>query len=113
MVALLRIVELCEGSIEIDGQDILPVGLSKLRENIAVIPQDPILFSGTVRTNLDPFDNHDDSALLAVLERVGLVASYQSTSSLGSVAQGCIRTVSDSVLEGGQNFSVGRKFHLL
>jgi ABC-type multidrug transport system fused ATPase/permease subunit len=46
MTALLRIVELDEGQILIDGQDIQVVGLSKLRSNIAVIPQDPVLFSG-------------------------------------------------------------------
>ena len=55
MVALLRIVELHAGSIEIDGIDIKSLGLKKLRSMIAVIPQDPVLFSGNVRTNLDPF----------------------------------------------------------
>jgi ABC-type multidrug transport system fused ATPase/permease subunit len=45
-VALLRIVELDEGTICIDGQDIRAVGLARLRSSIAVIPQDPVLYSG-------------------------------------------------------------------
>lgn len=53
--ALLRIVELDSGSIHIDGIDISNIGLHALRSKIAVIPQDPVLFSGTIRSNLDPF----------------------------------------------------------
>jgi ABC-type multidrug transport system fused ATPase/permease subunit len=46
MVALLRIVELDQGTICIDGQDIRTIGLARLRSSIAVIPQDPVLYSG-------------------------------------------------------------------
>lgn len=109
MVALLRIVELSEGSILIDGQDLSQVGLAKLRESIAVIPQDPVLFSGTVRSNLDPFDEYPDATVVSTLDRVGLIVKYTSSNSLTSVGQGCIRSLSDSVIEGGLNFSVGQR----
>ena len=56
-LALTRIVELESGSIEIDGVDIKDsVSLGKLRDQITMIPQDPTLFTGTLRYNLDPFD---------------------------------------------------------
>ena len=70
MTCLLRIVELAEGKIVIDGFDIRSLGLSLLRRSIAVIPQDPVLFSGTVRTNLDPFEQYENSMLEGVLARV-------------------------------------------
>merc|ERR1712232_1356572 len=92
MVALLRVVELAEGTITIDGQDTRQVGLAKLRSNIAVIPQDPVLYSGTVKSNLDPFDDFAKSKLYEVLDRVGLhatttSASSTSLSSLGAQAR--------------------------
>ena len=77
MVALLRIVELHAGLIKIDGIDIKSLGLKKLRSMIAVIPQDPVLFAGNIRTNLDPFGDYDDSRLFEVLERVGLYAPME------------------------------------
>ena len=111
MVALLRIVELADGKALIDGQDISRVGLAKLRGALAVIPQDPVLFSGTVRSNLDPFDSYDDTTLLEVLERVGLYrkSSFASTSSLTSLAQRCVGSLEDVVSEGGSNYSVGQR----
>lgn len=115
MVALLRIVELAEGNIYIDGQDTRQIGLAKLRSNIGVIPQDPVLYSGTVRTNLDPFDEYDDATLFEVLSRVGLssstVSTSSSSSSLSSLGQSQARidSLSDGVTEGGSNFSVGQR----
>lgn len=112
MVALLRIVELAEGKILIDGQDTRKVGLAKLRSNIAVIPQDPVLYSGSVRSNLDPFDDYTDDQLYESLERVGLYASKSigsSAHSLSSQAQCRIESLSDAVSEGGTNFSVGQR----
>ena len=114
MVALLRIVELAEGKILIDGQDTRDIGLAKLRSNIAVIPQDPVLYSGTVRTNLDPFDDFSDDKLFEVLERVGLYiaatpsASNSSLSSLGR-QQARVGSLADEITEGGSNFSVGQR----
>jgi ABC-type multidrug transport system fused ATPase/permease subunit len=118
MVAFLRIVELAEGQIFIDGQDIRQVGLAKLRSNIAVIPQDPVLYSGTVRNNLDPFQDFSDGKLLEVLRRVGLysnkVSANSSSTSLSSLSQHSqhnarIRSLADGVTEGGSNFSVGQR----
>lgn len=112
MVALLRIVELSEGKILVDGQDIKQVGLAKLRSSIAVIPQDPVLFSGTVRTNLDPFDDYSDDQLYEALERVGLYnAKSIGSSSHSFSSQGLrrIESLDDGVSEGGSNFSVGQR----
>ena len=100
MTALMRLVELDEGRIDIDGQDISQIGLKLLRSKIAVIPQDPVLFSGEVRANLDPFGKHEDERLIEVLKRVGLWATEQFS---------CIRSLNDAVQQDGENFSVGQR----
>ena len=122
MVALLRICELDSGSIKIDGVDIRCVGLKTLRSKIAVIPQDPVLFSGTVRTNLDPFDEFSDDRLFEVLQHVGLynpkVKNLSSNSLASDFSRNAsnaggrtqpIKSLSESVAEGGTNFSVGQR----
>lgn len=80
MIALYRIVELSGGSICLDGIDISTIGLRDLRSKISIIPQDPLLFSGTVRSNLDPFSRYDDAKLYDALRRAHLVAAPQSDS---------------------------------
>lgn len=102
MTALMRLVELDEGKILLDGIDTRTLGLSRLRSSIAVIPQDPVLFSGTVKTNLDPFNMYTDGRLKEVLERVGLWT--ESESSLSAV-----NSLGDIVQQDGQNFSVGQR----
>ena len=67
---LFRIVEKDSGLIEVDGQDISKIGLSTLRERMAIIPQSPFLFIGTIRENLDPFKIHSDSEIWQALEDV-------------------------------------------
>lgn len=69
-LALFRFLEAHEGQILVDGVDISKVKLSHLRSRLAIIPQNPVLFSGTVRSNLDPFNEHDDSELLSALSQV-------------------------------------------
>ncbi|RYG70085.1 ATP-binding cassette domain-containing protein [archaeon] len=61
--ALLRLSELEEGDIVIDGVNLKDVSLSTLRSSISIIPQDPVLFTGTVRSNLDPFHQYNDDFL--------------------------------------------------
>ena len=73
MVALFRLVELCSGSITIDGIDVSQIGLHDVRNAIAIIPQDPVLFQGTIRANLDPFNQNSDLDLWEALRRVHLL----------------------------------------
>ena len=67
MMSLFRMYELSHGEIRIDGVDISKIGLHQLRRKLAIIPQDPVLFSGTVRSNLDPFHEFEDDELKLVL----------------------------------------------
>ncbi|KAK2719862.1 hypothetical protein QYM36_005364 [Artemia franciscana] len=97
--ALFRLVEIEAGSIRIDGINIKDVGLEVLRSHLAVIPQDPVLFIGTIRNNLDPFGQHDDNELWMTLEMTSMKEKVESLShGLDSI-----------VSEDGQNFSVGER----
>jgi ABC-type multidrug transport system fused ATPase/permease subunit len=120
MTSLLRIVELEKGEILIDGINIRSLGLALLRKSIAVIPQDPVLFSGSIRANLDPFQQHTDEELKSVLTRVGLLKQkavstpglnkLPSSSSMSSEESvGHLEGLDDIVSEGGINYSVGQR----
>merc|ERR1719369_228010 len=96
---LLRLVELEEGEIIIDGVNISQIGLADLRSAVAVIPQDPVLFQGTVRYNIDPFDKHTDQEVWRAIEESNLKEKV------------CAENKQlDMVVEAeGGNFSVGEK----
>ncbi|KAI7878707.1 hypothetical protein K492DRAFT_217842, partial [Lichtheimia hyalospora FSU 10163] len=68
-LSIFRFMEASHGRILIDNVDIATLGLEDLRSRLTIIPQDPILFSGTLRSNLDPFGQHDDAELWAALKR--------------------------------------------
>lgn len=99
MGALFRLIELESGKILLGGVDIATVGLSLLRKQITIVPQDPILFSGQLRKNIDPTGACDDAAVCGVLRRCGLE----------ELAQGLQKGLDIAVDEGGTNFSVGER----
>jgi ATP-binding cassette, subfamily C (CFTR/MRP), member 1 len=69
IVALYRMAEISEGKILVDSIDCSCVNLNKLRTSMAIIPQEPVMFGGTLRTNLDPFNKHKDEEILDVLHK--------------------------------------------
>ena len=99
IVTLFRLVEPFRGSITLDGLDLLSLGLDDVRGRVAAIPQDPVLFSGSVRTNLDPYERHTDAELWEALGHVAL------KDAVGGLPEG----LSARVAEGGDNFSVGQR----
>lgn len=123
-LALFRFLEAREGSILIDGLDISKIKLSSLRSRLAIIPQDPVLFSGTVRSNLDPFGEHSDAELRDALQRVHLVSAPSSradsptpSSSPGASAAGHsdnqntnpFNSLASRISESGFNLSQGQR----
>jgi ABC-type multidrug transport system fused ATPase/permease subunit len=71
-LTLLRGLEVESGHIRIDGMDTKKIGLRALRHGLAIVPQDPTLFSGTLKSNLDPFNEYSDREMLAALKLVDL-----------------------------------------
>merc|ERR1719223_948664 len=106
LLTLMRIVEPANISekhyhppIVIDGVDILRIGLVDLREAIGIVPQNPALFSGTIRSNMDPFDEHTDEAIWNALDGCGMKDVIEDMPSL----------LNSPVSENGDNYSQGQR----
>ncbi|KAG9193149.1 hypothetical protein G6011_03184 [Alternaria panax] len=97
-LALFRALEAEKGAIFIDDVDISQITLNRLRQSVAIVPQDPSLFAGTIRSNIDPLFEHSDAEVDAVLDHVQLSGTAESGLHAGT-----------SIIEGGANFSQGQR----
>ncbi|XP_077978592.1 ATP-binding cassette sub-family C member 5-like [Glandiceps talaboti] len=98
-LSIFRLMEAASGTIWIDDIDISTIGLEDLRSRLSIIPQAPVLFVGTIRYNLDPFDNYDDDVIWDALEKCYL--KDMVTQLDGRLAA--------PVVENGENLSVGER----
>ncbi|NXD76744.1 MRP3 protein, partial [Halcyon senegalensis] len=98
-LCLFRILEAAKGEIKIDGVKISEIGLHDLRSRLTIIPQDPVLFSGTLRMNLDPFNKYSDEEIWKALELSHLKRFVSSQPSM----------LDYECSEGGENLSVGQR----
>ncbi|XP_026771847.2 multidrug resistance-associated protein 1 isoform X2 [Pangasianodon hypophthalmus] len=98
-LGLFRIIEAAQGEICIDGVNIAELGLHELRSRITIIPQDPVLFSGSLRMNLDPFDGYSDEEVWKALE----------LAHLKSFVSGLQEKLNHECSEGGENLSLGQR----
>ncbi|KDR71589.1 hypothetical protein GALMADRAFT_792794 [Galerina marginata CBS 339.88] len=107
-MSLFRFVEASSGQISIDGVDIAKIGLTSLRKALNIIPQDPTILSGTIRSTLDVFEEHSDAEIYDALRRVHLIHSNDD-SSTKSLACNKFSNLDAVVSEAGDNFSAGEK----
>ncbi|CAG8489136.1 4720_t:CDS:10, partial [Dentiscutata heterogama] len=108
-LALFRFVEPSDGRILVDELDISSVGVEDLRSRITIIPQDPILFTGTIRSNLDTFSQYEDSEILNSLRRVHLIPSVEDVDDVSISGDNLFKNLDTPVSEGGKNFSQGQR----
>ncbi|KAH8793678.1 multidrug resistance-associated ABC transporter [Flagelloscypha sp. PMI_526] len=106
-LSLLRFVDPTEGKITVDDLDITQIGLTDLRSRLTIIPQDPHILSGSLRSTLDVFGEYDDALLFESLRRVQLIPSSSTPEDEANV--NVFRNLDSSVSEGGENFSTGEK----
>ncbi|CAF3670190.1 unnamed protein product [Rotaria socialis] len=99
LAVLFRLVNLSDGQILIDNVDTTTMRRHTLRQTLAIIPQDPFLFSGTIRENLDPYQHHTDEEIHSALEKCHL---FDLVETLGN-------DLNSMIVERGRNFSVGQK----
>ncbi|TIC03893.1 P-loop containing nucleoside triphosphate hydrolase protein [Wallemia mellicola] len=113
VLCLNRILELESGLISIDGNDISELKLEAIRNRITTIPQEAQLFAGTVRENLDPFDEFNDDEIWEILKRVKLAssldASMTSLPDSSNVDRTAIKSLGEKVSQNGKNFSAGQR----
>lgn len=113
-LSFFRFVEATEGCITIDDLDISKMGLSDLRSKLTIIPQDPTILSGTLRSTLDVFDEYEDAEIFEALRRVHLIPSDAADDDVVEVDGvevnvNVFRNLESPVSEGGENFSTGEK----
>ncbi|KAF8756276.1 P-loop containing nucleoside triphosphate hydrolase protein [Rhizoctonia solani] len=124
-LALFRFVDPSAGKIILDGIDITTIGLDDLRSQLTLIPQDAVLFNGTIRENLDPFNEYTDAECIEALQRVHLRTTDSPGRSLATSRAASIKdapstpggtgsgrtifTLETKVSEGGNNFSQGQR----
>ncbi|VDL97758.1 unnamed protein product [Schistocephalus solidus] len=101
VLGLFRVLEPAEGHIFIDGLDVSNLGLHDLRGRITLIPQDPVLFSGTLRFNLDPFNSYDDVTVWEALRLADLKSFVEELAGDAGLDM--------PVSEGGSNLSQGQR----
>ncbi|KAG0140699.1 hypothetical protein CROQUDRAFT_664859 [Cronartium quercuum f. sp. fusiforme G11] len=117
-LSFFRFIEAEEGRIVIDGQDISKLDLATLRSRLTIIPQESVMFTATIRWNLDPFSEHEDSRIWDALRRVGMAAplgivnettARSGTSGSGENEIAWITSLDLEVEDGGRNFSTGQR----
>jgi len=99
LMSIFRLTEPDSGKIVIDGLDICKMGLTDLRKRIAIIPQEPVLFKGTIRSNLDPFNQYSDKELWNAIDCANLKEDIEAMP----------MKLETPVLENGSNYSLGQK----
>lgn len=101
LAAIFRFIEANVGKIEIDGYDVSRIPLVKLRSSLTVVPQDPILFSGTIRFNLDPTNIFTDADIWNVIDKLNMRGFIEEMEENGSL--------DSEISDYGQNISLGEK----